>query len=167
MTERKANPFPSALAAGAAGGALSGLPYFSCLCCLWIVGAGVLAAYLLTQASPEPPVSGDGARVGALAGVAAAAVASVLSIPLAPMNTAFAKRFLERMAEYVPQMPAGWDQWLTQGGSVSFSLPWFLAGFAINAAVFAALAALGGIIGISLFVRRPPQPGPSQPGSPS
>lgn len=168
MSGSRSRPVWPALTAGAAAGALSGLPYASCLCCLWIIGGGILAGFLLVRASPEPPQPGDGTRTGAWAGVAAAAVASLLSLPLAPMNKAFAGRFLERMAEYVPEMPAGWQQWLTQSGSAPFSLPWFLAGFVLNAALFAALAALGGTIGVNLFVQRPgPDPsGPTGPGSP-
>jgi hypothetical protein len=73
------------------------------------------------------------------------------------------------MAEYVPQMPAGWEQWVSQAGRSTFSLSWFLAGLALNAALFAALAALGGTIGVNLFARRtsaaPPEP--PGPGSPA
>lgn len=169
MSETRSRPLLPALAAGAAAGALSSLPYASCLCCLWIIGGGILAGFLLVRSSPQPPPPGEAARIGALAGVAAAVVASLLSLPLAPLNKAFAHRFLERMADYVPEMPAGWEQWLTQGGNASFSLPWFVAGFVINAAVFAALAALGGTIGVNLFVRRPgaDPTSPPGPGSPS
>jgi hypothetical protein len=169
MNRARSRPLLQALAAGVAAGALSGLPYASCLCCLWIIGGGILAGFLLVRSSPQPPPPGEAARMGALSGIAAAAVVSLLSIPLAPMNMAFARRFMERMADYVPEMPAGWDQWLAQGGSSPFSLPWFLAGFALNAAVFAALAALGGTIGVNLFVRRPgaDPSSPPGPGSPS
>ncbi len=166
---RTARSLASALAAGAAAGLLSGIPYVSCLCCLWIIGAGVLAVWLEAKDSRRTPSAADGARLGALAGAAAAVVTSVLSIPLAPMNTAFARRFLTRMADYVPEMPAGWEQWLSQGGTSAFSPSWFLAGLALNAVLFAALAALGGTIGVNLFARRPgpTPPEPPRPGSPS
>ncbi len=169
MNGPRSRPIWPALAAGAAAGALSSLPYAGCLCCLWIIGGGIAAGFLLVRSSPVPPPPGDAARIGALAGVAAAAVSSLMSIPLARFNAAFARRFLERMAEYVPEMPAGWESWLTQGGGAPLSLPWFLAGFVLNAAVFAALAALGGTIGVNLFVQRSgaAPSNPPEPGSPS
>jgi hypothetical protein len=143
------------------------------LCCLWLIGAGILAVYLSAKAAPGPLGPAEGARAGALSGVVAAAVVSLLSLPLASLNAAFFRRFLERMAEYVDRMPEGWDQWFNRGDA-PFSLFWFVMGFVINAAAFAALAALGGIIGATLFGRRPDAPGaptapppPSSQGSPS
>jgi hypothetical protein len=170
MNARNSRPLGPALIAGTAGGVLSGLPFISCVCCLWIIGAGILAAYLSTRKAPEPAAAGEGAVIGAWTGVVAAAVVSIVSLPLAPLNTAFAGRFLQRMAEYVPEMPAGWEQWI-QPGTRTFSLWGFFLGLLINAALFAGLAALGGIIGMNLFAKRPEAPVsppvPPQPGSPS
>jgi hypothetical protein len=163
MNGRKPSPLGPALIAGAAGGVLSALPLLSCLCCLWIIGAGVLAAYLLVKRTATLPVARDGALTGAWAGAAAATVVSILSVPLAPMNIAFARRFMDRLADYVPKMPSGWEQWLQPGGG-SFSIPWFLGGWLLNAVIFAAFAALGGIIGINLFAAHPA--GPSAPSPP-
>lgn len=168
MNGRKPSLLAPALIAGAAGGVLSGIPFVNCLCCLWMIGAGILAAYLMAKDAPAPPTAGDGALVGAFTGVVAAGAVSLMSIPLAALNAVFFRRFLERMAEYVQEMPAGWEQWFTRGVG-PFSFFWFFIGLVINAAVFAALAALGGIIGMSLFARRTPPPGaplPPQPGSP-
>jgi hypothetical protein len=167
MNDRKPSPLVPALIAGAAGGILSGVPFVNCLCCLWIIGAGSLAVYLSAKQSPTLPGAAEGAQVGALSGVFAAAAVSLLSLPLASLNAAFFRRFLERMAEYVDKMPEGWQQWFTRGEG-PFSMFWFVMGFVINAAVFAALAALGGIIGATLFGRRTAvPPAPPSPGSPS
>lgn len=175
MKGRKPAILVPALAGGVAGGILSGVPFLNCLCCFWILGGGVIASYLLVKDSPAALGPGDGALAGAFAGVIAAAAASLIGLPLAGMNSAFLRRFIERMAEYVKEMPAGWERWFDRG-SEPFSWGWFLIGVVINAAVFAILAALGGIIGISIFNKRTPgssgssaeaPPPPSPPGSPS
>ncbi len=52
-------------------GVLSALPIVSVAncCCLWIIGGGVLTAYLLQQSQPRPIQPLDGALGGFLAGV--------------------------------------------------------------------------------------------------
>src|SRR5690606_23283660 len=66
-------------------GVLSALPVVSmgnCLCCLWVVSGGVLAAYLLQQNQDAPIQAGDAAIVGLLAGIVGAFVAAIVSIPI-------------------------------------------------------------------------------------
>jgi len=53
-------------------GVLSALPIVgaaNCCCCLWIVSGGALAAYLEAQQQNRTLTGGEGAAVGALAGV--------------------------------------------------------------------------------------------------
>ncbi len=171
MNEGRPQILIPALAGGVLGGVLSGVPFLNCLCCLWIIGGGVLAAHLLVRSTKTSLNPGDGAKVGAVAGLLAAVIERVLSIPLAPIQIAFLRRFMARMAEYVKEMPAGWDRIFDRppGG---ITLPWFFVGLFITAAVFAAFGALGGVIGMSLFNRRlaaaPPSPPlPPQEAPPS
>ncbi len=73
-----------ALVAGAVAGLLAGLPIVSignCICCLWIVGGAVWAVKLLAEDTPVALTAGDGALVGALTGIVAAVVESIVSIP--------------------------------------------------------------------------------------
>jgi len=151
-----------ALIGGAAAGILSGIPLVNCLCCLWILAGSALAAALLAKNTPEPLKSGDGALVGAFAGVVAAVVNSLVSIPFQAVNLAFSKRLIERMGAYLDQMPAQWEEWMTRSAG-PFSVAWFFAGLLIAAAVFAAFGALGGVIGASLFGKKTP---PAPQGSP-
>lgn len=158
MNGQKPNLLTPALIGGAAAGILSGIPLLNCLCCLWIIAGSALSAYLLAKDSPKSLTSGEGALVGAFAGVIAAVVNSLISIPFQAVNAAFSKRLIERLGAYLDQMPAQWNEWLTQrGGPVSIA--WFFAGLLIAAVVFAAFGALGGVIGAALFgKKRPPAP---------
>jgi hypothetical protein len=153
MNDNKPNMLTPALIGGAVAGILSGIPFLNCLCCLWIIGGAVLASYLLAKDSPASISSGEGAIVGALAGISAAVVDSLIGIPLHGLNVAVMRRMIERLSEFADEMPSGWENWLGRaGGGVSIAM--FLLGLFVSAAIFAALGALGGIIGVSLFGKK-------------
>lgn len=157
MNERRPSMLTPALLGGAVAGILSGLPFLNCLCCLWIIGGAMLAAYLLAKESPGSLTSGDGAVVGALSGIAAAVVDSLVGIPLRGLNLAVMRRMFDRLAEFAEEMPAGWEEWIDRSAG-GFSIAMFFLGLFLSAAVFAAVGALGGIIGASLFGRKPQPP---------
>ncbi len=154
MNERRPSMLTPALLGGAVAGVLSGLPFLNCLCCLWIIGGAMLAACLLAKDSPVSLTSGDGAVVGALSGIAAAVVDSLIGIPLRGLNLAVMRRMFDRLAEFADEMPSGWENWIDRSAG-GFSVPMFFIGLFLSAAVFAAVGALGGIIGASLFGRKP------------
>jgi hypothetical protein len=153
MDNQKSAMFSAALIGGAVAGVLSGIPFVNCLCCLWIIGGGVLAAYLLSKGSPVVLNAGDGAIVGVFTGIVAAVAQSILSILFRPVNAEFFRRMMERFAEYAEEMPPGFEDFL-EGGSAQFSISGFFIGLIFSAFVFSALGALGGIIGISLFRKK-------------
>lgn len=150
-----------ALIGGAVAGVLSGVPILSCLCCLWIIGGAALAVHLTAKDSPRGLTSGDGAVVGMLTGVVAAIVESLISLPLKAVNADFVKNLMERMAKYADEMPSGWESWIDGSAAAAPGLAWFLVGVIISAVIFAAFGALGGILGVSLFGRKPAPPPPS------
>jgi hypothetical protein len=172
MNGQKPNYLTPALIGGAIAGILSGIPVLNCLCCLWIIGGAIVAAYRLGKDAQTSLTSGDGAIVGAFSGVFGAVVNSLVGIPFQAMNLAFAKRVFERIAEYGQNMPSDWETWFNRGAG-PFSVAWFLFGLVIAAAIFAALGALGGIIGVALFGKKTsgtpqaPLPPPPQPATPS
>ena len=168
MNGQRPSLFTPALIGGAAAGFLSAIPFLNCLCCLWIIGGAALAAFIWAKDSPVPLTSGDGALVGAFAGLTAAVIDSLVSIPFAAMNAALFRRVFERLAEYTSEMPAGWEQWFNRGVG-PFSIAWFFVVLVITAVIFAVLGTLGGVIGISLFgKKRPPAafPPPAAPPQP-
>jgi hypothetical protein len=157
MNEQGPRMLPPALIGGAVAGILSGLPFLNCLCCFWIIGGAMLAAHLLAKESRVSLKAGDGALVGALAGISAAVVNSLIAIPLAGLKLAVTRRMLERLAEFADEMPSGWEAWLDKTGA-GFSVALFFIGLFVSAAIFAAVGALGGVLGASLFGRKPIPP---------
>lgn len=167
MSDERPRMFVPALIGGAVAGVLSGLPFLNCLCCLWIIGGAVLAAFLTAKESPVSLTAGDGAILGALTGISAAVVDSLVGLPLRGLNLAVMKRMMERLSEFAQDMPAGWENWLNRTtGGVSPAM--FFLGLFISAAIFAAIGALGGILGVALFGKKksPRPPAAGETGGP-
>ncbi len=173
MNQQKPEYLRPALVAGAIAGLLSGLPIIgagNCVCCLWIVGGAAMAAKLLAKNTAGILTSSDGAVVGALTGIVAAVVDTIVKIPLQPFNMALARRIIDKVSEFSTEMPAGLDGFL-DGGSGFLAPGWVLLGLFISAAVFTIMGVLGGIIGVSLFGRKnlpsvPPTAPPTPPPGP-
>lgn len=175
MTLRENNLIIPALAGGALAGILSGIPFLHCLCCLWVLAGGVLASYLVSdQASRQslPYRLGDGLLVGALSGTVAAVINLLIKIPLTDYYLNWNKRFLESLARFMEEMPAGWENWAEVNYQGWNPFTFFLNLF-LTSIIFAFLGASGGLIGFSLFksstgarneAQTPQNPGDSQPG---
>jgi hypothetical protein len=146
-----------ALIGGAVAGILSGIPFVNCLCCLWIIGGAILASYLLAKDSTVTLRAGDGAIVGAFAGIFAAFIRLFLSIPFRAVEFAFFQKIMERLSEYMPGAPGEWKDAFSLGAG-PISIAGFFLGLVISAAIFAVLGALGGIIGMALFGKKTPPP---------
>src|SRR5688500_19988055 len=66
------NKVKPAVIGGVVLGLLSAIPFVNFVnacCCLWAILGGLLASYLYVKNSPTPVNAGDGAIVGAIAGV--------------------------------------------------------------------------------------------------
>ncbi len=153
MSEQRPGMFVPALIGGVVAGILSGIPIVNCLCCLWIIGGGILAAYFLTKESPVILKAGDGAIVGIFTGIIAAFVEIVVAIPFRVLNENIIQGIMDRFSQYYEEIPPGWESWM-QGGDLEGSIVWRFIGLAVSVVIFSALGALGGIIGISLFGKK-------------
>jgi hypothetical protein len=157
-------------------GVLSTLPFVNlgnCLCCMWVVGGGALAAYLLQQNQPAPITLGDGALVGLLAGLVGTIVSAVLAIPmqyvLEPLGLGLQSQWAEAMRDF-PEAREVLDR-VGTGFIMALSTVFMLF---LNMVV----ATIGGVLGAAVFGRKlpplppvamtPPPPPPStfEPPSP-
>jgi hypothetical protein len=153
MNSERPSFFMPALIGGGIAGVLSAIPFVNCLCCLWIIGGAMLAAYFLSKDSKVALTSGDGAIVGALAGVIAAIVDFFVSIPFQAMSDEMARNIMEKISEYADEMPQGWENFL-EGGGFEASMAMNILGLLIAAVIFSILGALGGILGMSMFRKK-------------
>jgi len=144
-------------------GVLSALPIISlgnCLCCMWVIGGGALAVYLMQQNYPFAVQGADAALVGLLAGLIGGALDGLLIIPLAlafgPTEQRIIQRALESSQDVPPEVRSMLDN-LASGGVLGLMA---IVGVFIRAIVFGVIAMLGGLLGVALFKKKDlPPPG--------
>jgi hypothetical protein len=139
-----------ALIGGLVGGMLSVIPFLDTCGCLWAIGGGVLAGFLYIPKAPVPVTVGEGAILGALAGVVQAAVRIVIGIPV---NYAMGAnlRIEEALDRLNMRLPMSGMMLIVIGTLVGTL-------FAIG------LSTVGGLIAVPLFEKR--KGGPTEPPLP-
>ena len=163
-----------ALIGGVLLGILSSLPFVNCACCAWIIGGGVLAAYLYVKDSPSPVTLGRGVALGLLTGIIGTIVVAIFFIPLHLLSQAARTGFMEQMRQTIDQMPNMQPESrqmmrsLFSGGRLSYAFYAFAFIFMLFPDCL--LGMLGGAIGVALFEKRKPgapsiEPPPYQPPS--
>jgi len=166
------NKLKPALIGGVLLGLLSVIPFVNSLnacCCLWAILGGMLASYLYVKNSPTPATPGDGAMIGALAGVIGAVISLILGIPISYAMGPTMRNLLLSLVENLDRQQAELlrHQLEMSGDSIVPVI--------INALILAVLlfvfSVIGGLIGTALFEKRkggpvpPPPPTPGGPGT--
>jgi hypothetical protein len=156
------NKVKPALIGGAVLGILSVIPLVSTCCCLWAILGGLLASYLYVKDSPAPVTTGEGAVLGAMAGVVGAVIAVIIGIPLSLLIGSAMQNMLVGWVSSMDPNQADMMRRQMEAGST-------VAGAIVNGLILAVLliifAVIGGLIGIPLFEKRkgvmpPPPPAP-------
>jgi hypothetical protein len=139
------------LKAGLGMGVLMGIPLVSCLCCVWVIGGGGLATWLLNKQRPGGLKYGDGALTGGLSGLIGGLVGTLIGLPLTRllMTPERVTGFLDRMA---PNIPPEARENIMKSFS-GFELSTFLMQMIINICLFGLFALIGGILMVA-FVNR-------------
>jgi len=159
-----ASKLQPAVYAGLAMGVLSALPVVSlgnCLCCLWVVGGGAFAAYLLQQDSPYAIEAADGALVGLLSGLIGGAVCGLVAIPIALALGPFQQRMMERVLASNPDFPPEARSMIENMSRPGVIGAVMMVKMFVQAIIFAIIAMLGGLLGVAIFKKKdaPPPPG--------
>jgi hypothetical protein len=134
-------------------GVLSALPVvgFCNCCCLWILGGGVLSAYLEQQNRSVPLTLAEGARIGFFAGVIGAVIWTVLDYALAPMQARFFGELL-RNARDVPPEIQDWLEMVEEGRTGAGTV----VAAVLTSIVVSIFSAIGGMIGAAYFKKDVP-----------
>jgi hypothetical protein len=170
MTASKTQP---ALLGGIFIGVLSALPVVNlgnCCCCLWVVAGGALAVYLLQQNDPAPVSAADAAIVGLMAGVAGAAIGSLISIPMnlltAPVMRSWVEQVLQNADDMPPELRRAFETWAGPAAPMGTTIALGVLGFFFSLIVNSIFATAGGALGAVMFRRTPPAAGGLPPVPP-
>jgi hypothetical protein len=156
------NKLKPALIGGVLLGLLSAIPVVNLVnvcCCLWALIGGLLASYLYIKNSPVPARAGDGAILGALAGLVGAVIVVVIGIPISIIAGGITRELLIRLIENVNPGQAEAVRIQMEAGST-------IAGAIVNGIILAVLlvifSTIGGLLGVPIFEKRkgpiPPPP---------
>ncbi len=147
------NKSQSIFLAGAAIGVLAAIlglipAIGSCLACIAYICAGVLAVWHYTDRHQLTVKGGQGAGMGALAGIVAMAVASIISFLFMAIGlTPPLRQLIEDQLDSSGMDPAQAEQIMEMTSS-----PLFIIGvFLVALVIYAILGAIGGAIGASVF----------------
>ncbi len=169
MNQSKPDKLMPALAGGAFLGVASALPYLgalNCACCSLVIGGGFLSVFIFKRRSPEAfMTSGDGALLGLLSGLVGSVVFSILNalISGAQAGGAELREQIERAIASDPNFPpqlAEFLRSLTAGGAAGVGL--LLLIFVIALVLFSIFGTVGGILGVAILQKKPPQTPPAQ-----
>ena len=152
-----------ALIGGLVMGVLSALPLIAAgnlCCCLWVVGGGLVAAYVFQQNQAAPITPGDGALVGLLAGLIGAVVQVLLSIPISIMIGPMEREVMQRLIEMVGTLPPEMRDTLERYGRGEQSgvllIVSRIVAFMFWLFIGAIFSTLGGLLGSAIFRKQTP-----------
>jgi hypothetical protein len=150
-----------ALLSGLIAAVLSSAPYISMGCCLWLLGAGVLAVWLYQRRIPGAFVTpGMGMRIGAVSGAIGFVATTIWSVfRFAKDSGEFRTAMAEQLEKSIASNPDPRAQEIMRQFMANLNTPEGLATFfvlmmIITAIVFVVFGAAGGALGASMFARR-------------
>jgi hypothetical protein len=148
-----------ALIGGGVLGLLSGIPIVSlgnCACCAWVIGGGVLAAYLYNQQlGPQPaPPYGPAAGLGALTGVIGAVVAFLISLPFSLFGMAGGMAGVQQALQDIEGLPPEVQEAFANVGAAGVGIGMAVVGLFFSLVIYSIFAMIGALIGIAIFGRK-------------
>jgi hypothetical protein len=141
-------------------GVLSALPIINVAncCCLWIVGGGLLAAYLEQQNQQRSLPVARGALLGLGAGVVGAFIWLFASLALDSVVAPLQQRMVEAMLRGADQMPPDARAMLESIGDRASTPFRFIVGFVFVLFAGMVFSTIGGAVGAAFFKRDTPPP---------
>jgi len=158
-TPRQLDFIQPALAGGMFLGLFSTMPFISaanCLCCMWVLMGGGIAATLLMRQRPSGITYGDGAFVGVLSGLFGAIVGTALHIPILIISTRLFGSQQQQLEELLRQLriEGPMRDWLQRVASGEISPATIFFTFFANLLLWSLFAMIGGILTVAIVNRR-------------
>jgi hypothetical protein len=157
------NKLKPALIGGVAIGILSVIPFISAAnlcCCLWAILGGMLATQLYVKSSPTPVKAGDGAVLGALAGLVGGVIAFVLGVPIAYLMGPTMRNLMVSLIENMDRQQA--EMMRRQFEASGDAIAPLIFQVLITSVLLFLFAIIGGLLGVAIFEKRkggaPPPP---------
>ncbi len=156
-----------ALTGGMFLGLLSSVPILSagnCVCCMWVLLGGAVAAVMLTKQRPTGITYGDAAFGGVLSGTFGAVVGTVLQMSFGALASRFFESQQQQLEEILNRLGAEppMRDWILRAASGEISVAMFAFRFLTNLLAFALFAMIGGILAVAILRKRggsrPPRP---------
>lgn len=129
------------------------LNFINMVCCLGVIIGGVVAVQQFTSRSGNSIQAGDGAVLGALAGVGGAVVGAILDTALRPLNLdsssisqGMMENVMQNMQGQQGMSPEMMQQFQDGGGMMAF-----IIGLIVGMIINAIFGAIGGAIGAATF----------------
>ena len=152
------NMFKPAAIGGILLGVLSAIPAFSCVCCVWIIGGGILAAYLLVKESAEVVTLGQGVILGLFAGIIGTVVFALFQIPLLLMSPDTGAEVAKQVESLMGQWPGipqeSREQFSKLASEEGFIYILYTSSVFVQLIAGCVLAMLGGALGVAIFEKR-------------
>lgn len=158
------NKLKAAAIAGGVFGLLSAIPFINWVnfcCCLWAILGGMVASNLYVKSSPVPASAGDGAVLGAIAGVIGAGIFIILGIPLGILSQQVVQTVLISLMENAD--PSQADMVRRQMEASAGAYAGMIIQYMIGAVLLFVFFIIGGLIGIPIFEKRKGGPMPPPP----
>src|SRR6516162_10964853 len=113
---------------------------------MWVIGGGVLTAYLENQREPQSIPVGRGAFLGLLAGIVGALVWLLASVALNPLLASFQQNMSDALMRVAADADPTVRQQLEQISALANSPFRYVIGFILQLCVGAAFGTAGGAI---------------------
>jgi hypothetical protein len=150
-----------ALTGGVLLGILSAIPFINignCFCCAWVIGGGLVAAYMYVKDSPLPVSLGRGAVLGLLTGIVGTITYAIFSIPLNYLTRDAKGRFLAMLYEALEDVqnvpPETYERLESLFGADGSGMLFFLLSLMVTFVIFSLFSMAGGTIGVAVFEKR-------------
>ena len=135
-------------------------------CCLWVIGGGLLTAYLEEQRAPGTTTIARGAWLGLVAGIVGAVVWLLGSVALNPLLASFQQTMADALTRAAADADPTVRAQLQQIGTLANSPFRYVIGFVLQLGIGVVFGAAGGALGAVWFRRSTPAMPPPLPPQP-